>query len=302
MNETENHQITLKDIKSGFKAHRLWTNGSASSEYYLIENRQLTGYDASLPGAGLLIWHVDDDVYTNTDEAHPKIKILQADGLDNLKANTNRGDAGDVFPGTSNNSTFNSTSNPNSKAYSGSDTYVSVTNIPPPSDSITFNITVKPQPVTGDFDPKKWYRLKNTYQPTTYSLDVINDNGVNSTGLLQLARDGNFSGQHWQIKPNGDGTYHLRTLFLGSSRQLDVYGNDKKQPVLQPTGFYSGQFWSIKPWGDGTWYLWNAYSGKYLYLDTLEGGTKVALNEANVGRPTQRWSISVVRDITEAGF
>lgn len=303
--ETENHQITLQDVKSGFKTHRLWTNGDANSqEYYLIENRQLTGFDESLPGPGLLVWHIDDAVWSNTDENHPKVKIMQADGVDQLKANLNSGDAGDVYPGLANNSTFNAISNPDSKAYAGNDTYVSVTGIPAPAASITFNITVKPidQPPTGDFDPKKWYRLKNTYQPATNSLDVINDNGSNSTGLLQMARDGNFSGQHWQIKSNGDGTYHLRTLFLGPNRQLDVYGNDKLKPVLQNAGFFSGQFWSIKPWGDGTWHLENAYSGQFLYLDTMEGGPKVALNQANAGRPTQRWTITPFRDITEAGF
>ncbi|KAF2801924.1 M6 metalloprotease [Mytilinidion resinicola] len=303
--ETENHQITLQDVKSGLKTHRLWTNGDSNSqEYYLIENRQLTGFDESLPGAGLLVWHIDDSVSSNTDENHPKVKIMQADGLDQLKANLGRGDAGDVFPGLANNSTFNATSNPDSKAYAGNDTYVSVTGIPPPAASITFNITVKPinQPPTGDFDPKKWYRLKNTFQPQTDSLDVINDNGPNSTGLLQMARDGNFTGQYWQIKSNGDGTYALRTLFLGPDRQLDVYSNDKLTPVLDKAGFFSGQFWTIKPWGDGTWHLENAYDGQFLYLDTMEGGPKVAMNQANTGRPTQRWTITPIRDITESGF
>jgi len=303
--ETDNHQITLADVKSGFKTHRLWTNGdSTSQEYYLIENRQLTGFDESLPGPGLLVWHIDDSVWSNTDENHPKVKIMQADGLDQLKANLGRGDAGDVFPGLANNSTFNATSNPDSKAYAGNDTYVSVTGIPPPAALMTFNVTVKPinQPPTGDFDPKKWYRLKNTFQPQTDSLDVINDNGTNSTGLLQMARDGNFTGQYWQIKSNGDGTYALRTLFLGAGRQLDVYSNDKLNPVLANAGFFSGQFWTIKPWGDGTWHLENAYSGQFLYLDTMEGGPKVAMNQANTGRPTQRWTITPIRDITESGF
>jgi immune inhibitor A len=214
------------------------------------------------------------------------------------------GDAGDPFPGLSSNSTFNATSNPNSKAYSGKDTFVSITSVPASSPSMSFNITVKPiaQPPTGAFNPKMWYRLKNTYQTASHSLDVINDNGTNSTGLIQMARDGNFSGQHWQIKSNGDGTYHLRTLFLGPKRQLDVYGDDKNTPVLQKAGNYSGQYWMIKPWGDGAWHLENAYSGPNLYLDTMEGGPKVKMNSANTGRPTQRWSITAIRAITEPGF
>lgn len=168
---------------------------------------------------------------------------------------------------------------------------------------MTFNITVKPATIpTAPFDSKTWYRIKNTYQPASYSLDVINDNGTNSTGLLQMARDGNFSGQHWQIIPNSDGSYFLRTMFLGPNRRLDVYGNDKYTPVLQNAGWYSGQYWFIKPWADGTWHLENTYSGPYLYLDTVEGGPKVKMNQSNEGRPTERWTIKPIRAITESQF
>jgi immune inhibitor A len=261
--ETSNRRITLQDVKTGFKTHRLWTNGDASGkEYFLIENRQTTGSDQYLPGSGLLVWHVDDAKDSNTDENHPKIKLMQADGLDELlKRNLGSGDAGDVYPGTMSNHTFNSLSKPDSKSYSGKGTYVSVTNIPLSSVSMTFDITVKPndQPPAGSFDSKMWYRLKNTYQPATKCLDVVNDNDVDSTGLLQMAAIGDYSGQHWQLKPNSDGSYCLRTMFLGQNRQLDVR-RDKKTPVLLPTNSMAkAQFWSIKPWGDGTWHLEVSY-------------------------------------------
>ncbi|KAF2179017.1 M6 metalloprotease [Zopfia rhizophila CBS 207.26] len=301
--EKENHQITLADIKSGYKVHRLWKDGDTSSpEYYLIENRQLTGFDEFLPGAGLLVWHIDDGVYGNTDENHPQVKILQADGLDQLKTNWGYGDAGDPFPGLANNSTFNSTSNPDSKAYSGMDTFVSVTGIPAPSASMTFNITVKAidQPPTGDFNGKTWYRLKNTF--AGHSLDVLNDGAGNREGLIQMSPEGNFTGQYWQILPRGDGTYAVRNRFLGPNKQLDVYGDDKLKPHLADAGLFSGQFWTIKPWGDGTWHLENAFSGPHLFFDTMEGGPRVAMNQANVGRPTQRWTITPIRAITEPGF
>ncbi|ORY55878.1 M6 family metalloprotease domain-containing protein, partial [Pseudomassariella vexata] len=141
VNETQNHQITLKEVKSDYKTHRLWKDGDTnSSEYFLIENRQFSGFDNSLPGNGLLVWHIDDSVDGNTNEFHPKVGLLQADGLDQLKFSF--GDAGDPFPGIARNTVFNATSNPNSKAYSGQDTYVSITNIPAAAPSMTFNITV----------------------------------------------------------------------------------------------------------------------------------------------------------------
>jgi immune inhibitor A len=55
--DNTNRQITLRDVKTpgGRQIHRLWTNGNAfGNEYFLIENRQRTGFDESLPGSGLL--------------------------------------------------------------------------------------------------------------------------------------------------------------------------------------------------------------------------------------------------------
>jgi immune inhibitor A len=48
-------------------------------EYFLVENRQQTGFDAGLPGSGLLILHVDESQTGNQSEEHPLVGILQAD-------------------------------------------------------------------------------------------------------------------------------------------------------------------------------------------------------------------------------
>jgi immune inhibitor A len=77
------------------------------SEYYLVENRQRTGFDASLPGDGLLVWHVDESVTGfRTAQARPEHKLLhliEADGRGDLdrgtRAGGNRGDATDPWKG-----------------------------------------------------------------------------------------------------------------------------------------------------------------------------------------------------------
>ncbi len=112
-----------------------WSFGqtSGTGEYFLVENRQKVGYDAALPGCGLLIWHIDEtrpsDNSANADETRKLVDLEEADGLNHLDNSTNRGDTGDPYPGSSNNTTFNDTSNPNSKLYSGSASGVSVTSI-----------------------------------------------------------------------------------------------------------------------------------------------------------------------------
>jgi len=114
-----------------------WMQYSGSGEYFLVENRQLTGYDAGLPGAGINILHIDEGVTyfnnANANEYHPLMKFMQADGLDELlwgdSYDYERGDNGDPFPGVANNRTFNYSSTPNSRLYSGADSLAAVTSI-----------------------------------------------------------------------------------------------------------------------------------------------------------------------------
>jgi immune inhibitor A len=76
-------------------------------EYYLLENRQQVGFDAALPDAGILVWHVDESVTGfRTAQSKPDHKLLhlvEADGRNDLDRGTknggNRGDAGDAWAG-----------------------------------------------------------------------------------------------------------------------------------------------------------------------------------------------------------
>ena len=49
-NVTTARTLSLPDVKTSRKLHRLWKNGKPGAEYFLLENRQRTGYDAELPG------------------------------------------------------------------------------------------------------------------------------------------------------------------------------------------------------------------------------------------------------------
>ncbi len=107
--------------------YRFKSTGVEPQEYFLVENRQkLTGgYDEYLPASGLLIWHVDeaqwaiyggpnnDSECTSTPHCwgscastHYLVALEQADGLDGLENGTNRGDGGDPFPGSTNNTAW----------------------------------------------------------------------------------------------------------------------------------------------------------------------------------------------------
>ncbi len=54
--------------------------GTGRGEYFMVENRHRAGFDAGLPGDGLLILHVDESQPGNDDDDSPLVGILQADG------------------------------------------------------------------------------------------------------------------------------------------------------------------------------------------------------------------------------
>lgn len=96
-------------------------NEANRDEFYLIDNRQRTGWDSSLPGSGLLITHVDynkkvwDSNSVNDDPTHQRMTPFHAD---NLKGGTAsyRSAGYDAYPFQSNDSLTN-TSAPNASLF-----------------------------------------------------------------------------------------------------------------------------------------------------------------------------------------
>lgn len=137
--------LSIPDVKNSFRVHRMWTAGLPGSEYFLIENRQRTGYDVSLPGDGLLIWHVDENQPDNSDESQYMVGLVQADDLRGLESSANRGDAGDSYPGSTGNTSFSPTSAPNSHSYAGVPTGISITGISASAPTMTATVAVSAQ-------------------------------------------------------------------------------------------------------------------------------------------------------------
>jgi immune inhibitor A len=156
-NQTMNEKsVVIEDVKKSKKIFRLWKDGGPGTEYFLIENRQLANYDKYLPAPGLLIFHVDDAIEDNSNEAHYKVALMQADGKKQLEAGSNRGDGGDPWPGSSKNKDFTNSSTPASTSYGGLDTLVQVKNIKTQSGDIIADLYVK----TGDASAAKKKKKK----------------------------------------------------------------------------------------------------------------------------------------------
>ena len=85
--ELGDDDVTVTDMKSlqeGGEYYIIY-NPENRNEYYLLENRQYVGWDVGLPGAGLLILHVDydEDVWAsntpNDDPKHQRMTWMAAD-------------------------------------------------------------------------------------------------------------------------------------------------------------------------------------------------------------------------------
>jgi len=146
---TSSSQITVEDVKAKGPIVQVTPLGGDGSEYFLMENRQQAQFDTKLPAAGLLVWHIDENVSDNTNENHYKVALLQADGRRDLETSSNRGDDGDPYPGKSGAQSIGADTNPNSRVYSGADSQITISNISGSGPAITFNLELGAQTSTA---------------------------------------------------------------------------------------------------------------------------------------------------------
>ncbi len=109
--------------------------GDSNGEYFLVENRQRQGFDSTLPGSGLLIWHVDEGAPDNSDDLHRMVDLEEADE----KNGDHPLDATD--PWFDNKDGFHPTSEPNSNAYGNVRTGWRVKNIGSSGDVMTADLS-----------------------------------------------------------------------------------------------------------------------------------------------------------------
>ena len=216
-------------------AYRLWARGGPAAEYFLIENRQQVGFDACLPGSGLLVYHVDEWEVTNgaewypghTTSGHYMIALEQADGSFDLERNANRGDGGDPYIGSGHGLEPGST--PSSRPYSGLDMGIAVRNVSNSGPTMTADIIVRSAPATfaRDFGSGVWLIGIPAY-PTHPSADAVLGTPVVVRWNAQTQTYQQFSDGAFELAP-GMGVW----VKLPADRRLSFEGSAPSEAVTR---------------------------------------------------------------------
>lgn len=139
-------QIKLEALATSNKAYFL-VSESNPNEYFTFENRQNIGWDAALPGHGLLISHIEYDQHiwknnmVNT-KGYERVALVAADG------DSSENDLGDVFPGKTGKTEFTDDSTPAMTWNSGQAVGKPITDIKETNGIISFNFRL-PSEITS---------------------------------------------------------------------------------------------------------------------------------------------------------
>ncbi len=219
----ENKSITLKPMASSGKAYILYNEGH-KDEYYIVYNVNKSGWDAGVPGSGLMVMHVDyvpgvwTGNYVNTNPDHRYCTMICANN--DLHSN-----AGNVYPGTTNNCNLTDETTPAATLFNANydGSYL--------MHKALKNIALSGSDITFDFEG--WNR------PDVQTVVALQPTKVNA--------DGDGFTAIWQPVENEGATY---TLELNAYYEYEL---PKPTPVLSQdfsTDFYIGQSTDGNVWKD----------------------------------------------------
>ena len=136
---TSTGKFELNPMQENNEAYMLKT--PVDKEFFLLENRQQTGWDAMLPGHGMLVFRVDStnlEVWesnkVNATPSHNYYELLRAGN------STSGAQASDPFPGTSNIMTLNNSTTPSLCTWNGTYNTFGLTEITETNGVINFKV------------------------------------------------------------------------------------------------------------------------------------------------------------------
>ncbi|OQA02230.1 MAG: Immune inhibitor A precursor [Bacteroidetes bacterium ADurb.Bin408] len=200
--------VTVKNVEQNKQIYRI--NTSVSNDYFLLENRQKTGFDSYIPQSGLLIYHVHPQLSSyissnSINTTHPqRLYIVPAGSASDPKA----GNYGSInatstpFPGTSNKTSFTDNTVPNMKTWSGASVNKPITYIT--HNTSTKEITFKfmgGTTTTGSLPEVTTLAASNITASTAKLNGTVKGNNTKATVTFQIWTSSNSSSP-WEFNAN----------------------------------------------------------------------------------------------------
>ena len=250
--DADHGTLTLPPVETASTVYRVdATDGS--DEYYLIENRQRIGYDTQLYAEGLLVWQIDDGFVQSrwpanrvNADAHMGVWLRQADGRDDLGVTSQRGDAGDPFPGQTGNAVFHSQTNPGPFSFEGTFAGLTVFDIAPSGDDMQFRLLTRMTTITvraeGASAPEGLFTVDGqAVDPpaTTFVTPPFTPHTVEAVAGEAVAPGERRPFVAWQDDP---GAPRVRSIVATTADEEFVaqYGGTQYQLALSTTGGVNG--------------------------------------------------------------
>ncbi|MBZ4677110.1 MAG: peptidase [Anaerophaga sp.] len=285
--------ISLDPVYSSKQVLRI--NSPVENEYLLLENRQKTGFDAFIPGNGLLVYHTDGNLIKERRSSNT-INIDSHQGFYPLAANDIINDPSCPFPGTESVTELTDASSPAMQTWDGQGFNRSMTDITIVDTTITFDYMFLQDGTPLDFDAVtidelsvklSWTPSSNNYPVlVAWSPDGIFGNPVDK----HIYAPGEFI--------DGGGT----VLYYGDTDTTKIHSG------LSPSTKYYYSVWSDKgdmysqnlkdealtrpspitefPWADGFEDQLNVWVEEYVSGEKSWSTQKLYVNETLV----QPWS------------
>jgi M6 family metalloprotease-like protein len=212
-------------------------NTTTPNEYYLLENRQRTGWDAYVPGSGMLIYHVrrtssDLSVWNsnrvNATANNRRYYVKQANCAQINGCNNNR--RTDPWP-QSGKTEFTDNTTPNMKSWAGADTEKPITNI-------THNTTNRT--VSFKFMDGLEYSIQLSLNGTYKFADATHGYGEQTPAMFTITNDGLFPTGGLTIALSGTNPNNF-TLSKTSISDIDVDSIDNFT-IVPKTGLAVGTY------------------------------------------------------------
>ncbi|PFW87962.1 M6 family metalloprotease domain-containing protein, partial [Bacillus pseudomycoides] len=165
VNATNN--FTLNAIQNNYNVLKIPLKDNT---YFLVENREKVGYDASLPtnSGGIAVWHIDESMNNTDSDPHPFIDIEQSvSEYQDPFYYTNQNHAASFGPDT----------NPNSNTYTGEKSGVTITTTSTSGSAMNVAVTTK----GASWIPQTNWKLKSVDSYAQYNLGTYAFDGNKDT-------------------------------------------------------------------------------------------------------------------------